>query len=288
MDTRSPKPKKQFKSLKDEEIAQYALEIRRLVIRMVHKAACGHPGGPLGLADIFAVLYFDILRHSSEQPDWIERDRLLLSNGHVSAVRYAAMKLAGYFANLDILSFRKMGSPFQGHPSTRYLPELENSSGSLGQGLSGALGLALGLRLQKQSARVFVSLSDGECGEGMTWEAATSAAHYKAPLIAFIDNNGIQIDGKTKDVCDLGDLAQKFKAFAWEVWEADGHSIPDIRCVFQEAIESSSKKPGPKMIIFHTVLGKGVSFMQNNHHWHGVAPNTEETQKALAELGTNI
>ena len=277
-----------LEDISDEEIIQYALEIRRLIIRMVHAAACGHPGGPLGLADIFAVLYFDILRHSAAQPDWPERDRLLLSNGHVSAVRYAAMKLAGYFSDLDLLTFRKLGSPFQGHPSTRYLPKVENSGGSLGQGLSAAFGLALGLRLQKQSARVFVSLSDGECGEGMTWEAAASAAHYKVPLIAFIDNNGIQIDGKTKDVCDLGDLAQKFRAFAWEVREADGHSIPDIRRVFREAIKSSLKNPGPQMIVFHTVLGKGVSFMQDNYQWHGVAPNAEESQKALTELGTKL
>ena len=283
-----PKLKEQGKELEDKELAQYALEIRRLVIRMVHKAACGHPGGPLGLADIFAVLYFDILRHRPEEPDWPGRDRLLLSNGHVSAVRYAAMKLSGYFSSLDIMSFRKLASPFQGHPSTRYLPELENSSGSLGQGLSAALGLSLGLRLQKQPPGVFVSLSDGECGEGMTWEAATSAAHYKASLIAFIDNNGIQIDGKTKDVCDLKDLAQKFRAFAWEVWEADGHSIPEIRRVFREAKEKILKSPGPKMIVFRTTLGKGVSFMEDKHKWHGVAPSTEEAQKALAELGTSL
>lgn len=284
----SAKLSKQIKVLDDKAIAQYALEIRRLVIRMVHAAACGHPGGPLGLADIFAVLYFDVLRHRPKQADWPERDRLLLSNGHVSAVRYAAMKLAGYFSDIDILSFRKLGSPFQGHPSTRYLPELENSGGSLGQGLSAALGLALGLRLQKKTARVFVSLSDGECGEGMTWEAATSAVHYKAPLIAFIDHNGIQIDGKTKEVCDLGNLAQKFKAFGWKIIEEDGHTIPAIRSAFREAIENNIKKLGPTMIVFQTLLGKGVSFMQDNYRWHGIAPNREEAQKALKELGTSL
>ena len=280
--------KKQGKELKDEEIARYALEIRRLVLRMVHEAACGHPGGPLGLADIFAVLYFDILCHRPEEPNWIGRDRLLLSNGHVSAVRYAAMKLAGYFPDLDILSFRKFGSPFQGHPSTRYLPELENSSGSLGQGLSAAVGLALGLRLQKHRGRVFVSLSDGECGEGMTWEAAASAVHYKASLIAFIDNNGIQIDGKIKEVCDLRDLAKKFKAFGWDVEKVDGHNIPAIRRAFHEARKKSLKEAGPKMIVFHTTLGKGVSFMQDDHKWHGTAPNREEAQRALTELGTSL
>ena len=275
----------------DSAIANHALEIRRLIIRMVYAAGCGHPGGPLGLADIFAVLYFDILRHKPKQADWEERDRLILSNGHVSAVRYSAMKLAGYFSNLDPLSFRTLGSPFQGHPSTRYLPEMESSGGSLGQGLSIALGLSLGIRLKKQKGQVFACLSDGECGEGMTWESATSAAHYKAPLIAFIDNNGIQIDGKTKDVCDLRDLGAKFNSFGWEVFEGDGHNISKIRELFRLAISNLNdpkKETKPKMIIFNTVLGKGVSFMEDNYRWHGVAPNKEEAEQALKELGTSL
>ena len=277
-----PMPKRKVNNV---QLAERSLEIRRMIIRMVHAAGCGHPGGPLGLADIFAVLYFDILRHRPKQPDWNLRDRLILSNGHVSAVRYATMKLAGYFANSKLLDFRKLGSPFQGHPSTRYLPELETSSGSLGQGLSAALGLSLGAKLQKRRFQVFACLSDGECGEGMVWEAATAAAHYQAPLIAFIDNNGIQIDGKTKDVCDLRDLGKKFHSFGWKILETDGHSIPKIHSAFTKAKASIQKKSQPVLIVFHTILGKGVSFMENNYNWHGKAPNDELAKQALAELG---
>ncbi|MCB1327260.1 MAG: transketolase [Spirochaetales bacterium] len=270
-----------MKQLTDKEIEKKALEIRRLIIRMVHAATCGHPGGSLGLADIFAVLYFDILRHRPGQPDWPDRDVFVLSNGHVSPVRYAAMKLAGYFRDLDVMSFRKLGSPFQGHPSTRYLPELENSSGSLGQGLSAAVGLALGQRLQKRKGRVFCGISDGECGEGMTWEAATAAVAYRAPVIAYMDHNGIQIDGKTRDVCDLGDLASKFAAFGWKVSTIDGHDVGGLRRAFSSARDYED---GPQMIVCNTVLGKGVSFMEDDYNWHGKAPNQEQTELALAEL----
>lgn len=275
------------KNLTDDEIAQQALEIRRLVIRMVHAANSGHPGGPLGLADIFAVLYFDVLNIDPKKPQWSERDRLILSNGHVSAVRYAAMKLAGYFPKLDVLSFRKLGSPFQGHPSTGYLPELESSSGSLGQGLSNAVGLSLGARYQNQKYRVFCCISDGECGEGMTWEAATAAVHHRAPVIAFMDLNGIQIDGFTKDVCDLGDLGKKFASFGWRVSETDGHDIPAIRRSFHEAV-AAGPDAGPQMILFRTILGKGVSFMEDQFGWHGKPPNDEQAAKALQELGAKL
>ena len=272
------------KHLDSKKLAQIALEIRKLVLKMVHKAASGHLGGPLGLADIFAVLYFDILDYNLKNSDEIDlnRDRLILSNGHVSAVRYATMKLAGFFPELDPLTFRKLGSPFQGHPSTRYLPELDNSGGSLGQGLSQAVGLALGARCQKKKYRVFACISDGECGEGMTWEAVTSAAHYKAPLIVFMDYNGIQIDGKTKDVCDLGDLRQKFESFGWDACEVDGHNISKIRSSFQNALEKLDK--GPQIILFRTILGKGVSFMEDNYAWHGKAPNDEQFKQAMKEL----
>ncbi len=269
----------------DLAIANHALQIRRLVIKMVHAAGCGHPGGPLGLADIFAVLYFDILRYKAENPAWSDRDRLILSNGHVSAVRYAAMHLAGYFPKLNPLDFRKLASPFQGHPSTRYLPEIENSAGSLGQGLSAAVGLGLGAKLQKKSYRVFASLSDGECGEGMTWEAATSAAHHKAPVIAFLDYNGIQIDGKTKDVCDLKDLGKKFHSFGWDVLDADGHNITQIRQAFNQAITNLEEtKHNPQMIVFHTILGKGVPYMENDYNWHGKAPDDKQAEEALKAL----
>ncbi len=285
------------KKLTISELSQRALDIRRMIIRMVHAASCGHPGGPLGLADIFAVLYFDIMEYKAKEALWLDRDRLILSNGHVSAVRYAAMKLAGYFPEVDLLSFRKFSSPLQGHPSTRYLPELEHSGGSLGQGLSVATALALGCRMRGLKGQVFVSLSDGECGEGMTWEAATAAVHYGSPLIAFVDNNGIQIDGRTKDVCDLGELSKKFASFGWKTCEVDGHDISAIRQVFCEAKEelaparkkiqknSAGEKAQPWLILFHTILGKSVSYMENNHKWHGTAPNDEEALQALRELG---
>ena len=242
---------------------------------------CGHPGGALGLSDIFSVLYFDVLRHRPEEPLWEDRDRLILSNGHVCAVRYAAMALSGYMPEEELLNFRKLGSVLQGHPSTRYLPSVENSSGSLGQGLSVATGLSLGAKLQKKGYRTFCGISDGECGEGMTWEAAASAAHHKAPVIAFVDYNGIQIDGFIKDVLDLRDLRKKFDAYGWKTYETDGHDIASIRAAFVEALAYND---GPQILFFRTVLGKGVSFMENNPAWHGKAPDRELMEKALQEL----
>lgn len=273
------------KKLTDAQIQKKANEIRREVINMVHAAACGHPGGPLGLADIYAVLFFDILNHRPGEPLWDGRDRLLISNGHVSAVRYASMALAGYFPTEELLQFRQLGSRLQGHPSTRYMPELENSSGSLGQGLSNAVGLALGARQQNKKYRVFVAMSDGECGEGMTWEAAQAAVHHRAPVIAFLDNNGIQIDGYTKDVLDLGDLEKKFSAFGWKTRRANGHDIQGIRGAFEESLKYDQ---GPQMIVFDTVLGKGVSYMENDPSWHGKAPNDELARKALEEIGQSL
>ena len=268
-------------ALQDEDIAQKAKEVRQWIIKMVHAAKCGHPGGALGLADIFSVLYFDIMRHRPEEPTWEDRDRLLLSNGHVCAVRYACLALAGYMPVSELLTFRKLGSRLQGHPSTLLLPEMENSSGSLGQGLSAAVGLALGARLQKKDYRVFCCISDGECGEGMTWEAAQAAVHYRTPVIAFIDNNGIQIDGFVSKVCNLGDLAAKFASFGWKAVVCDGHDIPSIRQAFTEARGYSD---GPQIIVFNTVLGKGVSYMENVPKWHGVAPGDDLAKQALAEL----
>ncbi|MCB1166800.1 MAG: transketolase [Leptospiraceae bacterium] len=267
--------------LTDQQIQNKANEIRREVIRMVHAAACGHPGGPLGLADIYAVLFFDILNHRPKEPFFEGRDRLLISNGHVSAVRYAAMALSGYFPVEELLQFRQLGSRLQGHPSTRYMPEVENSSGSLGQGLSNAVGLSLGARQQKQTYRVFCAMSDGECGEGMTWEAAQAAVHHRAPVIAFLDNNGIQIDGYTKDVLDLGDLEKKFASFGWKTRRENGHDIAAIRSAFNDSLTYSD---GPQMIVFDTILGKGVSFMENQPGWHGKAPNDELAEKALSEI----
>jgi transketolase len=276
-----------YQAIKDDkELQRKANDIRKKVVSMVHAAKSGHPGGPLGLADIFAVLYHNILRHDPSNPDWDERDRLLLSNGHCCAVRYSAMAQTGYLPEEELLTFRDINSRLQGHPSSVYLPGVETCSGSLGQGLSVAAGLALGARTQKKDYKVFVGISDGECAEGMTWEAAQAAPHYKLDnLIAFLDRNYIQIDGNTEDVMAQGDLRAKFEAFGWEAVECDGHDIPAIRKAFEEAIERSNKKPGkPQMIVFRTVLGKGVSYMEHNPKWHGSPPNDEQKAQALAEL----
>jgi transketolase len=264
-----------------EELEALARDIRKDILKMIHAAQSGHPGGALGMTDIFTVLYADILRYDPSHPTWEDRDRFLLSNGHISAVRYASMKRHGFFPDLDLNSFRSFGSDLQGHPATRYLPELENSSGSLGQGLSQAVGVSLGARQQGKDFRVFVGISDGETDEGMTWEAAQAAAHYRTPIIGFMDLNGIQIDGFTKDVMDTRDLGEKFRAFGWEVFEADGHDVTEIRNAFRKAIESGA---GPRMILFKTILGKGVSFMENNPGWHGKAPGDEDLNKALTEI----
>ncbi len=259
-----------------------AKQIRIEVIKMVTAANSGHPGGPLGLADIYGALYTSILKHDPKNPDWAERDRLILSNGHVCAVRYAAMGLTGYFPKEDLLKFRHIDSYLQGHPSTRYMKGIESSSGSLGQGLSVSVGLALGARLKKENHKIYACISDGECGEGMTWEAAQSAVHFKMDnLIAFMDRNFIQIDGNTEEVMRLEPLDKKFASFGWNVMNADGHNMEEIFSAFAKAKQHSGT---PTLIVFKTILGKGVSFMENNPKWHGTPPSKEQEEKALAEL----
>lgn len=265
-----------------EEAKKFAKNIRIQVIKMVTAANSGHPGGPLGLADIYAALYTKILKHDPKNPDWALRDRLILSNGHVCAVRYAAMALSGYFPVEDLLTFRCINSYLQGHPSTRYMKGIESSSGSLGQGLSVSVGLALGARLRNETHKIYTCISDGECGEGMTWEAAQSAVHFKVDnLIAFMDRNFIQIDGNTEEVMKLEPLDKKFEMFGWNVINADGHNMDEIFAAFEKA---STHKGSPTLIVFKTVLGKGVSYMENNPKWHGTPPNKEQEAQALAEL----
>jgi transketolase len=265
-----------------DQIKQKAKEIRIEIIKMVTEAASGHPGGPLGLADIYSVLYFHTLNHDPKKPNKPDRDRLVLSNGHVCAVRYAAMALSGYFDVSELSTFRKLGSRLQGHPSTKELDGLETSSGSLGQGLSVSIGMALSARLKKETHKVYTCISDGECGEGMTWEAAQSAVHYKLDnLIAFMDRNFIQIDGNTEDVMKLEPLDKKFSSFGWNVINSDGHNIQEIIESFEKAKQHTGS---PTMIIFRTILGKGVSFMENNSKWHGNPPNRKQAEEALSEL----
>ncbi len=264
------------------EIELLANRMRKQIVTMVHRAKSGHPGGPLGLADILAVLYTKHLGITPENSKSPNRNRFLLSNGHTCAGLYAAMALANLIPEEELNEFRKLGSRLQGHPSTRYLPVLENSSGSLGQGLSQACGVALGLRQQKIGAKVYIGISDGECQEGMTWEAAMSAAHYGLDnLIAYIDYNHIQIDGRTEDVMNLGDLEAKFHAFGWLTRTVPGHDIEKIDEAFHWGAQPEKK---PKIILFSTTLGKGVSFMENNPAWHGSPPDDENYNLAIAEL----
>jgi len=252
---------------------------------MLEHAGSGHSAGPLGLADIFTALYFDILKYDPKQPNWEERDILLLSNGHCVPVQYAAMAHAGYFEKKELLTLRQLGSRLQGHPERTKLPGLENTSGPLGSGLSQACGIALALRMDEQSHRwVYVVMGDGEQDEGNVWEAAMLAGKYKLHnIIAITDRNNIQIDGPTESVMPLEDLKAKWEAFGWHVLEVDGNNIEAVidACAMGRAIMEK-----PTMIIAHTIPGKGVDFMEYDFAWHGKPPNHEEAVKALHELRT--
>lgn len=267
------------------ELELKATEIRQDIIRMLEHAGSGHSAGPLGLADIFAALYFDILKHDPKKPEWEERDILVLSNGHCTPVRYAAMAHAGYFDREELMTLRKLGSRLQGHPERLKLPGLETTSGPLGSGLSQAAGMALALQINKDTHRwVYAVISDGEQDEGNTWEAAMFAAKYKLPnLIAITDRNNIQIDGTTESVMPLEDLKAKWEAFGWHVQETDGNNIEAVidACAMARAVTEK-----PSMILAHTVPGKGVDFMEYDFHWHGMPPNHEQAVKALKELRT--
>ncbi len=268
-----------------EELELKANDIRQDLMRMLEEAGSGHSAGPLGLADIFAALYFDILKHNPKKPDWDGRDILLLSNGHCTPVRYVTMAHAGYFERKELMTLRKFGSRLQGHPERLRLPGLETTSGPLGSGLSQACGMALGLRMNKQQHRwVYVVMSDGEQDEGNTWEAAMLAAKYKLNnIIAITDRNNIQIDGPTESVMPLEDLKAKWEAFGWHVIEIDGNDIEAVidACAMGRAIVEK-----PVMILAHTIPGKGVDFMEYDFHWHGAPPNHEQAIEALKELRT--
>ncbi|HSW37290.1 MAG TPA: transketolase [Candidatus Saccharimonadales bacterium] len=268
-----------------DRLQTIANDIREDIIRMLEHAGSGHSAGPLGLADIFTALYFDILKHDPKKPDWDERDILILSNGHCVPVRYATMAHAGYFDRKELMTLRQFGSRLQGHPERLMLPGLENTSGPLGCGLSQACGMALGLRMDKQNHRwVYVVMSDGEQDEGNTWEAAMLAGKYKlSNIIAITDRNNIQIDGPTETIMPLEDLHAKWEAFGWHVLEIDGNDIEAVidACAMARAIVEK-----PVMIIAHTVPGMGVDFMEYDFHWHGAPPDHEEAIKALHELRT--
>ncbi len=269
------------KELKDFE--RLALLMRRDIIKMLGIAGSGHPGGSLSIIDILTHLYFHFLKHDSKNPHWPDRDRLIFSKGHGCPALYCALAYSGYFDKKLLLTLRQLGSPLQGHPDMRRLSGIEASTGSLGQGLSTGIGCALAARLDKKSFRTVVVLSDGELNEGQIWEAAAFASFHKlANLTAILDYNKFQLSGATKDILDMEPVTEKWRAFGWQVKEIDGHSHPEIH---EALVWANGVKNSPAIIIAHTIKGKGVSFMENNNHFHGVAPTKDETAKALKELG---
>ncbi len=268
-----------------EELELKAVAIREDIIKMLEHAGSGHSAGPLGLADIFTALYFGILKHDPNNPDWEKRDILLLSNGHCVPVRYATMAHAGYFDKKELMTLRQFGSRLQGHPERLRLPGMETTSGPLGCGLSQACGMALALRMDNITHRwVYVVMGDGELNEGNIWEAAMLANKYKlSNVIGIIDRNNIQIDGTTESVMPLEDLKAKWESFGWHVIEVDGNNIDAFidACAMARAITEK-----PVMIIAHTVPGKGVDFMEYDFKWHGTPPDHDQAKKALHELRT--
>lgn len=265
------------------QIEQRANSVRENIIKMLLEAKSGHSAGPLGLSDIFAAMYFNVLNHDPKNPDWDRRDIFILSNGHCAPVRYAAMAEAGYFPIEELMTLRKLGSRLQGHPERILLPGLETTSGPLGSGLSQASGMAHALHMNGEKHRwVYTVMSDGELNEGNTWEAVMFAAKYQLHnLVAIIDRNNIQIDGNTEDIMPLEDLRAKWEAFGWHVQEVDGHNIESIidACSMARAITSK-----PSVIIAHTIPGKGVDFMEYDYRWHGAPPNSEQAKEALKKL----
>ncbi|MGQ9511759.1 transketolase [Thermodesulfitimonas sp.] len=259
-----------------------AKEIRRYIILMTAAAGSGHPGGSLSATDIVTALYFGVMRLDPKRPDDPDRDRFILSKGHAAPLLYAALALRGFFPEQELITLRKFGSRLQGHPDMRKLPGVEMSTGSLGQGLSVANGMALAARLDGRDYRVYVLLGDGECQEGQVWEAAMAAAHYRLDNVtAFLDYNGLQIDGPVEEVMSLGAVADKWRAFGWNVLEIDGHNFREILGAVAAAKETKGK---PTMVIARTVKGKGVSFMENQVDWHGTAPKADQASRALEEL----
>jgi transketolase len=270
-------------------IESFATQMRKDIVEMIGEAGSGHPGGSLSAADIIATLYFGgIMKHDPTKPDWPERDRFILSKGHAAPVLYAALAEAGYFGRDHLATLRKLGSMLQGHPDSKKTPGVEVSTGSLGQGLSVAAGLAAGLRggehpePGRQDRTVFCLLGDGEIQEGQVWEAAMFSAHEGLDnLVAVVDHNGLQIDGACTEVMCLGTVSAKFAAFDWHAVEIDGH---DIRAIHDALETAKAYRGGPVVIVAHTIKGKGVSFMEGDAGWHGKAPSPEQVRQALAEL----
>lgn len=259
--------------------------MRISILRMIHRAKSGHTGGSLSAADIIVALYFHVMRHRPEDPQWMERDRFVLSKGHAAPALYAALAMSGYFDPKELLTLRQLNSSLQGHPDMLKTKGVNASSGSLGQGLSIANGMALGLRLSGIPSCVYVLLGDGELQEGQVWEAAMTAAHYRlGKVTAIVDNNGLQIDGAVADVMGIEPLADKWRSFGWEVQTIDGHRFEEIVPAL-EGVRAKGLSDRPSVIIAKTVKGKGVSIFEGKAKYHGVAPTDDELATAMKELG---
>ena len=264
-----------------DNLGLHANNIRKNIVKMVANAKSGHPGGSLSAADIMTVLYFEEMNINEDNVDSIDRDRFVLSKGHASPCLYAALAERGLLHE-DLLTFRELNSNLQGHPNMNSVAGVDMSTGSLGQGISAAVGMAIANKLGKNDYRVYAMLGDGECEEGQVWEAAMAASHYHLDnLCAIVDFNGLQIDGNVQDVMNPTPIDKKFEAFGWNTINIDGHDFDDIRNAFKVARECKGK---PTMILAHTIKGKGVSYMENAANWHGVAPNEEQLKIALEEL----
>jgi transketolase len=271
-----------MQKLSTKDLKLKANDIRQDVIKMLVEAKSGHSAGPLDMADVFTALYFSVMNIDPKNPKMPERDYFVLSCGHICPVLYAALSEAGYFPKEELMTLRKFGTRLHGHPHNLALPGIETSSGPLAQGSSQAVGIALGLKMDKKSNYVYLVVSDGEQEEGQTWEAVMLAGkNHLDNLIAIMDRNRIQIDGNTEDVMPLDDLAAKYKAFNWHVIEIDGNNMEEILKSFADAKKTKGK---PIMILANTLAGKGVSFMEGDYKWHGMPPNKEQGEKALVEL----
>ena len=265
------------------ELQDNCRKIRRHIVEMIGAAKSGHPGGSLSAVEIVTTLFYDVMQHDPSNPTWPERDRFILSKGHAAPVLYSVMAECGYTPIESLHTLRSLGSIYQGHPDRRFIPSLEASTGSLGVGLSLGLGMAEAARLDKSPTRVFVVLGDGEIQEGQIWEAAMYGAFHKVDnIVGIVDYNGIQLDGFVKDIMDLEPLADKWRSFGWHVIEVDGHDIVKLQAAFSEAAATKGK---PSVLLAKTIKGKGVSFMENNPKFHGVAPTKEEVALALKEIG---
>jgi len=265
-----------------KQLQKRATVIRKHIIEEVFNASSGHPGGSLSCTDILTVLYFHEMRVDVNNPQWEDRDRFVLSKGHCAPALYAVLAEKGFFPVDELVKFRSADSYLEGHPSMRYVPGVDMSTGSLGQGISTAVGMALAGKINNKDYRVYSILGDGETQEGQVWEACMAAAHYKLDnLTAFLDHNGLQIDGKITDVMSPEPVEDKFKAFGWNIIRIDGHDYEQIIGAIEKA---KNTKGAPTMVIAETVKGKGVSFMENQAGWHGTAPNKEQRDQAIAEL----